>query len=128
MPQHDSINRLADRFFKAIEEADAAALDAIYTKDAVVWHNYDDVEQPRDDNIAMLKTFPQMFRSFKYDRIRREFFDGGFVQQHVCTGVKSDGTPFSVPNCMVVTVRGERIARINDYFDSAQDARPQAAR
>jgi ketosteroid isomerase-like protein len=25
---------------------------------------------------------------------------------------------------MVVTMRGEKIARIDDYFDSAQDARP----
>src|SRR5579862_2144893 len=128
MSQHDSMNRLADRFFKAIEEADGRTLDAIYTKDAVVWHNYDDVEQSRDDNIAMLMKFPEMFRSFKYDRIRRAFFDGGFVQQHVCTGVKADGARFSVPNCMVVTVRGDRIARIDDYFDSAQDARPKADR
>jgi uncharacterized protein len=128
MSEHETMNRLADRFFNAIERADSASLEAIYTKDAVVWHNYDDVEQSRDDNIAMLRKFPQMFKAFKYDKIRRAFFDGGFVQQHVCTGVKTNGQPFRVPNCMVVKVRDGQIARIDDYFDSAQDARPAAER
>ncbi len=123
MPDFESMNRLAERFFDAIERADGKALDSIYTPDAVVWHNYDNIEQSRDDNIAMLMTFPQMFRTFKYDKIRRSFFEGGFVQQHVCAGVKSDGNAFAVPNCMVVSVRGGQIARVDDYFDSAQDAR-----
>jgi ketosteroid isomerase-like protein len=120
----ESLKQLADRFFAAIEAFDHEALDAIYTKDAVVWHNYDNVEQPRDANIAMLSKFPTMFKTFKYDNIRRGFFDGGFVQQHVVRGVKANGEPFAVPNCMVITVKGGQIARIDDYFDSAQDARP----
>jgi ketosteroid isomerase-like protein len=119
-----TMERIANRFFAAIERTDTAALEAIYTRDAVIWHNYDNVEQPRDDNIAMLSKFPAMFKSFRYANIRREYFDGGFVQQHVCQGVKSSGEPFEVPNCMVVAMRGEQIARIDDYFDSAQDARP----
>jgi hypothetical protein len=43
-----SMLRLAERFVAAIEAADGAALDAIYTKDAVVWRNYDRLEQPRE--------------------------------------------------------------------------------
>ena len=124
MTSRESMQRVADRFFAAIEAVDCETLDAIYTSDAVVWHNYDNIEQPRDANIAMLSNFRTMFKSFRYADIRREFFEGGFVQQHVCTGIKADGQPFEVPNCMVVTMRGEQIARIDDYFDSAQDARP----
>jgi ketosteroid isomerase-like protein len=124
MPKTEFVDNVANRFFAAIEAADCKALDEIYTADAVVWHNYDNVEQSRDANIAMLAKFPEMFKSFRYANIRREFFDGGFVQQHVCKGVKVSGEPFEVPNCMVVTMRGEKIARIDDYFDSAQDARP----
>ncbi len=120
----EAMDALANRFFAAIEAVDCRTLDALYAKDAVVWHNYDDVEQPRDANIAMLSRFGSMFRCFKYVDIRREFFEGGFVQQHVCKGVKANGEPFEVPNCMVVTVRDGRIARIDDYFDSAHDARP----
>jgi uncharacterized protein len=124
MKAGNPMEALADRFFAAIEAVDRAALDAIYTADAVVWHNYDNVEQPRDANIEMLSNIPTMFKSFRYVKIRRAFFDGGFVQQHVVTGVKASGEAFEVPNCMVVTVRGDQIARIDDYFDSAQDARP----
>ena len=124
----ESMQTLANRFFDAIERVDRQALEDSYTPDAVVWHNYDNVEQPRDENIAMLMNFPQFFKSFKYTDVRRSFFEGGFVQQHVCRGVKVNGEPFAVPNCMVITVRGGRIARIDDYFDSAQDARPRDER
>jgi uncharacterized protein len=124
----DSMSGLADRFFRAIETTDRQMLEALYTPDAVVWHNYDDREQSRDENISMLMRFPQMFKSFKYDNIRRACFAGGFVQQHVCRGIKANGEAFAVPNCMVITVRGNQIARIDDYFDSAQDARPSEQR
>src|SRR5579871_5758721 len=98
----ESMAGLANRFFAAIEAADTSTLDRLYTRDAVVWHNYDDVEQPRDDNIAMLGNFPKMFKEFRYTDIRRHYFQGGFVQQHVCKGTKANGEPFEVPNCMVV--------------------------
>lgn len=124
MKNTDSMNNLADRFVAAVVGADRLSLDAIYTRDAVVWHNYDDLEQSRDDNIAAVSGYPKLFKSFAYANIRRSFFDGGFVQQHVARGVKASGEPFEVPVCMVVTVRGDQIARIDEYFDSAQDARP----
>jgi ketosteroid isomerase-like protein len=121
-----SMRRLADRFVAAIETADVAALDAIYTKDAVVWHNYDRLEQARDRNIATIAMFPKLFESFTYADIRRNFFEHGFVQRHVASGIKMDGTAFRVPVCIVATVRGDQIARIDEYFDSRQDARPSA--
>ena len=49
-----SMVRLAERFVAAIETAHSAALDAIYTKDAVVWRNYDRLEQAREQSIARL--------------------------------------------------------------------------
>jgi ketosteroid isomerase-like protein len=124
MTTREAMDSLANRFFAAIEAVDCRTLDSLYTRDAVVWHNYDMVEQPRDANIGMLSRFGSMFRWFKYVNVRREFFEGGFVQQHVCKGIKANGEPFEVPNCMVIIVRGGQIARIDDYFDSAQDARP----
>jgi ketosteroid isomerase-like protein len=123
-----SMARLADRFVAAVEAADGAALDAVYAADAVIWRNYDRLEQPRDANIAGIAAFPTLFKSFRYTKIRRHFFDGGFVQQHICSGVKMDGTRFEVPVCMVIAVRDGRIARIDEYFDSAQDARPEKMR
>ncbi len=128
MPDTTSMQRLADRFVAAIEGADLKALDAIYTLDAVVWRNYDRREQPRDENIATIASFKRLFRSFRYAEIRRHFFERGFVQQLVASGVKASGESFRVPVCQVITVRGEQIARIDEYFDSAQDARPPQER
>jgi len=123
-----SLQRLADRFVAAVESADLEALDAIYTPDALVWRNYDRREQPRDQNIATIVDFRRLFRSFKYADIRRHFFAHGFVQQLVASGVKASGESFRVPVCQVIAVRGQQIARIDEYFDSAQDARPPGER
>ncbi len=128
MSDTDAIGRLADRFVTAVENSDVESLDGIYTADAVVWRNYDRRAQPRDENIAGISKFPKLFKAFKYTEIRRDFFSGGFVQQHVVCGIKAGGEAFRVPVCMVVTVSDGRIARIDEYFDSAQDARPAGFR
>ena len=123
MTNAESIDRLANRFFAAVEAADAKTLDGIYTADAVIWHNFDNYEQPREENLALLAQFPTMFKSFKYTEVRRRIFDHGFVQQHVARGVNAKGKPFELSACLVVSVRGDQIARIDEYFDSAQDPR-----
>jgi ketosteroid isomerase-like protein len=123
MTHAESMEQLANRFVAAVEEAQRGELDALYTRDAVVWHNYDNLEQSRDDNIAMLEAFRKTVREFKYANIRRSFYPGGYVQQHRAQGIKVSGEKFDVPVCMVIAVRGEQIARIDEYFDSRQDAR-----
>jgi uncharacterized protein len=120
-----ALAQLADRFCAAIETADLQALRAIYATDAVIWHNYNSAETTAAQNIAVIGTFPALFDSFAYTEIRREFFTNGFVQQHVARGRKKSGETFAVPVCMVVRVRGEHIVRIDEYFDSAHDARPE---
>src|SRR5262245_26501621 len=86
-----ALERLANRFVDALERSDRAAIESIYAPNLVVWHNFDNREQSRADNIANLMRFPQMFRQIAYEDIRRSFFEGGFVQQHVCRGIKASG-------------------------------------
>lgn len=117
---NNPMDSLATRFYTAIEGGDAATLAALYTPDAVVWHNSDNREQPRAENLAMLATFKQMFSSFEYQNIRRTFFDGGFVQQHNVQGVTVRGEKFDVICCSIFTVRDNKIARIDEYLDTAQ--------
>ena len=50
------------------------------------------------------------------------------MQQFVASGIKAGGESFRVPVCQVIAVRGGQIARIDEYFDSAQDARPPGER
>ena len=121
-----AITSLADSFFSAIENTDLAAMDIIYSPDAVVWHNHDNVAQPRAENIAHIAALRDRFPKFKYCDIRRRFFEGGFTQQHVLRGTTSDGFPFAIFACMIVEVRDGKITRIDEYLDTAQvpDLRP----
>jgi ketosteroid isomerase-like protein len=44
------------------------------------------------------------------------------VQQHVLRGTAPNGKPLEVPACIVFTVRGGRVARLDEYLDTAQIA------
>jgi ketosteroid isomerase-like protein len=110
---------LADRFFGAIEAGDIEALREIYATDAVVWHNYDQVEQSLDENLVVLRWLTANVASVRYVDIRRRVLDDGFVQQHVLTG-HSPGGPLTVPAMMLVQVSDGRITRIEEYLDTGQ--------
>jgi ketosteroid isomerase-like protein len=111
---------VADRFFAAIERNDLAVIGEIYAPDATVWHNYDGIGQSRADNLAVLASFPMLFETFKYCDVQRRFFEGGLVQQHVLQGTTKAGAQFALYACMIISIRGEQIWRIEEYFDSAQ--------
>jgi ketosteroid isomerase-like protein len=115
------MNDLADRFAKAFEEGDVATINSIYAPDAVVWHNTDEREQPREENIALANAVPTMFSSFKYRDVRVRVFDGGYVQQHVLHAVQKDGSLLRIPVCAVVQVTNNQITRIDEYYDSARE-------
>ena len=44
--------------------------------------------------------------------------DTAFIQQHVVRGRNAVGVDVAMPACVVVTVAGELIARLEEYFDS----------
>ncbi|WP_235735596.1 nuclear transport factor 2 family protein [Nocardioides alcanivorans] len=46
-------------------------------------------------------------------------FDGGWVLQSTTVGTSAAGDPVRIPSCLVVTVRDGRIARFEEYADSA---------
>lgn len=120
---------LAKRFFDAIEAGDIDAVADSYTEDAVIWHNFDGLEQSRADNLETLKGMVGRISDRLYDDRRVEVFEGGFVQQHVLRGTRKDGVRLSMPGVLVCQVRDGKISRIDEYLDSAHVAefRKQAA-
>jgi ketosteroid isomerase-like protein len=42
------------RFFAALEAGDIETVRAIYSPDALIWHNDDLIEQPVEDNLKVL--------------------------------------------------------------------------
>ena len=45
---------LADRFFAAVEAGDIDTVRDCYDPAVAIWHNTDDLEQTRDENLATL--------------------------------------------------------------------------
>ncbi|MDX1649681.1 MAG: nuclear transport factor 2 family protein [Myxococcota bacterium] len=96
-----AVDALASRFFAAIERGDAAALEALYAPGMVVWHNTTRAAQSREDNLALLARLHRRLGGWRYASVRREVFDGGFVQQHVLHATLPDGREVEVPACVV---------------------------
>ena len=111
---------LADRLFAAIASNDLDALrNEIYAPDVVVWHNNDNHEQRIDENLKVLNWLSRKVTNRRYEEIRRQATDTGFVEQHVLRGTAPSGNELEIPACLVVTVTGDRISRIDEYIDSA---------
>ena len=118
----DDIRSLATRLFDSIEAGDVDAVADCYGPDLVVWHNFDGLEQSRADNLKTLAGLIERIGERRYEDRRLNVFDGGFVQQHVLTGVRKDGVRVNLPGILVGTVKDGMIARLDEYLDSAHVA------
>jgi ketosteroid isomerase-like protein len=117
----DEISTVATAFFRAIEDGDVGTIRDLYAPDAVVWHNYDMVEQTIDDNVRVLQWMASKVDGRRYEEVRRVILDDGFVQQHVLRG-QAPGGRLEMPAMMRVWVAAGRVTRIEEYLDSAQAA------
>jgi ketosteroid isomerase-like protein len=113
-------DELADRLIAAIERGDVDTVAALYADDAVIWHNFDGIEQARDVNLVVLAWMTRNVDKLRYEEIHRRHFDDGFVQQHVLRGTTKAGAELEVPCCLIVHVDDGHITRIDEYLDTAQ--------
>ena len=110
---------LADRLISAITAGNIDALRSIYAPDAIIWHNSDGVEQSVDDNLRVLAWVVAHISNLRYEEVRRQRTEAGFLQQHVLRGMAPNGEALSIPACLVCTVKDDRITRLEEYLDSA---------
>ena len=111
---------LADRLFKAIERGDVKAITDIYAPHTKIWHNFDNLAQSVDENLAVLNWVVANIAEISYTEIQRQPTPTGFVQQHVLRGkVKASGKEVAIPSCIVCKVENGRITRLDEYLDSA---------
>lgn len=115
----DAALDLAERFFSAVERGDLDAVRAIYAPDARIWHSHDLREQSVEENLRVLGWMARNLANRRYRVHRRVAIPGGFLQQHTLEAVTARG-PFSMPACIVVEVKNGRIARLEEYLDSAR--------
>ncbi len=110
---------LADRLCAAIEAGDLDAVSDCYADDFVSWGNIDDREADKERSLRLLGWLCAKLADRRYEIRRRERIPGGFLQEHVLTGTAPDGSAVAMPACLVVTVAGDHIVRINEYLDPA---------
>lgn len=122
MSDKGAIRALATRLFDAIEQGDVAAVSDCYDPDVVIWHNFDDAEQTREQNLATLTGLIGRITDRRYEQRRLEVFEGGFVQQHVLTGTRKDGVRVALPAILICRLKDGRIVRLDEYLDSAHVA------
>lgn len=115
--------QLADALFAAIEAGDIDGVRSVYSDDALIWHNNDEVEQTPAQNLVVLQWIVDNLTDRKYEEIRRTITPTGFVQQHVMRFTRKDGTRQEIPACLVVAVSDGHITRIDEYLDSAHISR-----
>lgn len=117
-----ALRAFAKRFFDAIEAGDVDTVAGCYTDDVGIWHNFDDQVQTKDENLATLRGMAARISDRSYADRRVEVFDGGFLQQHVLWGTRKDGSRVSLPAAIICRMRDGRIARLDEYLDSAHVA------
>jgi uncharacterized protein len=110
---------LADRLMGALESGDAEAVRSLYSPDALIWHNFDNIEQTPDDNLRTLNWMVKNVEGLHYEDIRRHEIPGGYVQQHTFCGKSANGEEVRAPCCLIVQVAGGRITRLEEYLDQA---------
>jgi ketosteroid isomerase-like protein len=119
---HDDHITLAEKLIAAIEAGDSDTVRTLYSDDCKIWHNFDQQEQSVDQNMATLAWMVKRVSNLRYEEIVRMSTDRGFIEQHVLRGTAPNGQDFEVPACIVGTVEGGRITRIEEYLDTAQVA------
>jgi ketosteroid isomerase-like protein len=115
---HDrDVLNVVDRFCAALGEGDIQQAADLFTDDAVVWHNYDQVEQPPVEALAPAAALAPLRPVF--DIVRRYVVDDGCIQQHVIRLTTPTGTKIAIPVVQRICVDGGKITRIDEYMDTA---------
>ncbi len=111
---------VVERLIAAIETGDLDGVRACYAPEVVVWANFDGRARDLEDSLRLLSWMLGNTSERRYEIQRRTEIDGGVLQQHVLHGTAaSTGKTFSMPACLVITVRGDRISHIDEYLDPA---------
>jgi len=114
---------VAEKLFGAIQHGNYAAVEELWADDVTVWHSGDERDNDRVRALKVIKWFIGTTDTRGYEILDRQFFENGFVQQHILRAGRSDGTSIEMRVCIVIKL-GSRglITRIDEYFDPKEMA------
>jgi len=111
---------IADRLFAAIEAGDVDTVGDLYADDVVVWHNFDQATQTKEQSLAVLRWMTKNLADRRYEVVARFAVEGGFVQQHTLYVTYENGFVGQMDVCFIGYVRDGKLSRIYEYFDTGQ--------
>ena len=116
-----TVEDVAEKLFTAIENGDGAAVEALWDDDVLVWKSAEPEEQAKKRALRVIGWFMGTTTTRRYEILDRQFFDGGFVQQHVLHATGRNGGSISLRVCIVVKVATSGlITKIDEYFDPTE--------
>lgn len=111
---------VADRLFDAIERSDVAVVEQLFSQDVAVWKSGDEAPNGHRRSLRVIAWFIDTTVRRRYEILDRQFFDGGFVQQHILHATGRSGVVIAPRVCIVIRVGADGlISRIDEYFDPA---------
>src|ERR1700754_3633742 len=123
LPQPDlrsTVADVADRLFAAIENGDAATVEALWDEDVQVWKSAEPEDQVKKRALRVIFLFMDTTTERRYEILDRQFFDRGFVQQHILHAKGRNGGLIAMRVCIVIKVGASGlINKIDEYFDPA---------
>src|SRR5258708_3237054 len=97
----DVVADVPDRPFAPIERGDVATVEAMWAADVLVWKSAEPQDQVRKRALRVISWFMDTTTERRYEILDRQFFDGGFVQQHVLHATGRHGGSISMRVCIV---------------------------
>lgn len=114
---------VAIRLFDAIERGEFDVVESLWAADVAVWHSGDDADNDRIRALKVMRWFIRTTTTRTYEILDRQYFDGGFVQQHVLRADGTNGASITLRVCIVIKINADGlIVRIDEYFDPADMA------
>ncbi len=87
----------------------------------LVWKSAQPEDQAKKRALRVIAWFMDTTTERCYEILDRQFFDGGFVQQHVLHATGRNGGSISLRVCLVIKLGANGlINRIDEYFDPAE--------
>src|SRR3546814_8004369 len=114
----EDMHAFAQMLRTAYDARDPAAMVALYSSDAVIWHINDDLALTLERHLTTFIQNTSAIDSFSYKDVKVHPFVGGFVQQHRTQGKMKSGQEFEVHACIVCVVDNGKLTRFDEYWDT----------
>lgn len=113
---------LSGRIVETITSGDFDGFSELFAAEAEIWHSVTERWISVDEVIGSLRKIKLNVPDLHYRDVRAKAAEGGFVQQHLLCGTLA-GTAVASPACLVVTLGGSGITRLEEYVDRGVVAR-----